>query len=138
MRKSFLFIFLILLSISCKQKVAKTNFEENTSTFSKQKNMINRKENFSDEVEKLEEISLPYCMKTSDNAGNYYYGEIDTFLTYHKFKKNLNPQINNKFHLGTEDFWKGDYMVYPYEKDEEDSNPFAIKKLKNRLKVIRL
>lgn len=126
MKKIILFLLLATNTIACKQKTM--NMYSNTSIHS-QKDIASEKDSFFAQTEKLESISLPFSIRPSYNVENYYYWKIDTFLLFHKFKKKLDHFINNKFHKGTLDFLKGEYMVYPYYQEREDTPPFAIKKI---------
>ena len=137
MKKIVLFLLLTANFIVCKQNTnsidKKTEKEGFIVTNSEKEEFTvtnSEKEIFFDD---LEEVSLPFCIESPLNPSDNYYGEIDTFLTYHKFKKSLNKEINTLFHKGTIDFltYKDNpfYELIPYKQNEFDTPPFAIKKI---------
>ena len=144
MKKIVLFLLLTANFIACKQNTnsidKKTEKEEFTVTNSEKEEftITNSKKEIS--FDDLEEVSLPFCIESPLNPSNNYYGEIDTFLIYHKLKKSLDKEINTLFHKGTIDFLtekdNSFFKLFPYYQDREDSPPFAVKKIKINEEVI--
>ena len=137
MRKIILFLLFVNF-IACRQKPKVTEKEtEKKETTTQQELSYPKKEISFDD---LEEILLPFCIESPLNPSNNYYGEIDTFLIYHKLKKSLDKEINTLFHKGTIDFLtekdNSFFKLFPYYQDREDSPPFAVKKIKINEEVI--
>ena len=136
MRKIILFL-LFTNFIACKQKPNITEKERKKEITTQQELSYPKKEISFDD---LEEILLPFCIESPLNPSNNYYGEIDTFLIYHKLKKSLDKEINTLFHKGTIDFLtekdNSFFKLFPYYQDREDSPPFAVKKIKINEEVI--
>ena len=136
MKKIILFLLLTNF-IACKQKPNITEKERKKEITTQQELSYPKKEISFDD---LEEILLPFCIESPLNPSNNYYGEIDTFLIYHKLKKSLDKEINTLFHKGTIDFLtekdNSFFKLFPYYQDREDSPPFAVKKIKINEEVI--
>lgn len=123
--KKIILILLLANFIACRQKTSTTT--ERETDFTTQQELSNPPKEIS--FDDLEEILLPFCMK-SQRKTNGYYSEIDTFLLSHKLKKSLDKEINALFHKGTIDFVADSLLIaYPYFQEREDSPPFAIKKM---------
>lgn len=147
MRIAILFISFICL-FSCKRERTKGILDKNKNAYQVEdivyqkeetidqikKDTLSKKVDFTEEIKDLKDISFPFCIKKPSKRSTFYDIQIDSFLSFHKMSKSSNLFISSKFHKRTNDFITEKenpfYTFYPYQGNSEDTQPYAINKIK--------